>query len=97
MPRSTANPTLAEAVSKKAAQPAHMKHYQNEQRAIIRQSCLKCAVSLVEPLIGKITVKNEKGEKVPAELPYYQALVLEQAEMFEAWVNRPYETEAGKD
>jgi hypothetical protein len=97
MPRGTANPELTSSVSKKANQPVHMKHYQSEQQSIIRQSCLKSAVAFVTPFAGKITLTDANGEPSAASLVYYQKLVLETAEIFEAFVNRPHEAEASQD
>lgn len=100
MTRGTANPELTAKVGKKASQPVHMKHYQNEQHAITRMSALKAAVAFVEPFAGKVTIPTvgADGEetKVAANLQYYQKLTLETAELFEAWLTRD-ETTAPQD
>lgn len=90
MPRGTANPELTAKVGKKASQPVHMKHYQNEQQAITRMSSLKAAIAFVQPFAGKITLPNPNpGEAgIPANLDYYRQLTLETAELFEAWLTR---------
>jgi hypothetical protein len=57
--------------------PTHIKHYRNEQQAIIRQSCLKSAVQLLEGKVnGKTNIENTAKT------------ALEIAELFESWVNR---------
>lgn len=58
-------------------EPVHIKHYRNEQEAIIRQSCLKAAVHLLE---GKINGKSNMQNTT--------TLALEIAEAFESWVKR---------
>jgi hypothetical protein len=66
----SAEPSASEA-------PTHIKHYRNEQQAIIRQSCLKSAVQLME---SKINGKSNMQTAIQN--------TLEIAEIFEAWVNR---------
>jgi hypothetical protein len=57
--------------------PNHIKHYRNEQEAIIRQSCLKAAVHLLE---GKVNGKTNMQNATTT--------ALEIAEAFENWVKR---------
>jgi hypothetical protein len=59
------------------SEPTHIRHYRNEQEAIIRQSCLKSAVHLMESKVnGKTNMQNAT------------AMTLEIAEAFENWVKR---------
>lgn len=89
MTRGTANPELTAKVGKKASQPVHMKHYQNEQRAITRMSALKAAVAFVAPFAGKVTLNVPGSEdKVAANMEYYQQLTLQTAELFEQFLTR---------
>lgn len=61
----------------KGDQISHIKHYRNEQASIIRQSCLKSAVSLFGGKVnGKTNMDNISSD------------VLKVAELFESWVNR---------
>lgn len=61
----------------KGEQISHIKHYRNEQASIIRQSCLKSAVSLVSGKVnGKTNLDNISSD------------VIKIAELFESWVNR---------
>jgi len=97
MARGTANPELTDKVSKKANQPVHMKHYQNEQYAITRMSALKAAVQFVNPLVGKITHDSPNpGEKIPANVAFYQQLTIETADLFVQWLTGD-ETTASQD
>jgi len=61
-------------------EPAHMKHYGQEQKAIIRQSSLKSAVSLVEAILPRLQVDFSVSD--------IRNLTLETAELFEEWVSR---------
>lgn len=70
---------LADKIGKKV-EPAHMKHYGQEQRSIIRQSSLKSAVSLVEALLPRLQTEFTVSD--------IRNLTLETAEMFEEWVSR---------
>lgn len=64
-------------VKEKGEQISHIKHYRNEQASIIRQSCLKSAVSLVSGKVnGKTNLDNISSD------------VIKIAELFESWVNR---------
>ena len=69
---------IAEVVtSSQQSEPVHIKHYRSEQEAIIRQSCLKAAVHLMEGKVnGKTNVNNAA------------TTTLEIAELFENWVKR---------
>lgn len=79
MPRGIANSELAQKIGKRI-EPAHMKHYGQEQRSIIRQSSLKSAVSFIEAISPRLS-----GNFTVAE---FQQFTLETAEMFEKWVMR---------
>ena len=57
-----------------------MKHYGQEQKAIIRQSSLKSAVSLVESIVPRLQVDFTVTD--------IRSLTLETAELFEEWVLR---------
>ena len=61
-------------------EPAHMKHYGQEQRSIIRQSSLKSAVLLIEAIIPRL--QEDFSVKDLTDL------TLETAEKFEEWVLR---------
>lgn len=61
-------------------EPAHMKHYGQEQRSIIRQSSLKSAVNLVEALLPRLQTEFTVND--------VRKLTLETAELFEEWVSR---------
>jgi hypothetical protein len=61
-------------------EPAHMKHYGQEQRSIIRQSSLKSAVLLVEAIIPRLQTDFSVKDLTD--------LTLETAEKFEEWVLR---------
>lgn len=79
MPRGVSNPTLADKIGKKV-EPAHMKHYGQEQQSIIRQSSLKAAVSFLNSITPRLS-----GEFSVAE---FQQFTLETAALFEQWVTR---------
>jgi hypothetical protein len=79
MSRGINNMGLADKIGKKV-EPAHMKHYGQEQRSIIRQSSLKSAVSLVEALLPRLQTEFTVSD--------IRNLTLETAEMFEEWVSR---------
>jgi hypothetical protein len=70
---------IADVVSNPPPQstPVHIKHYKNEQEAIIRQSCIKSAVHLME---GKVNGRTNILDAANTTLAI--------AEMFEAWVKR---------
>lgn len=70
---------LANKIASKV-EPAHMKHYGQEQRSIVRQSSLKSAVSLVEAILPRLQVDFTVSD--------IRNLTLETAEMFEEWVSR---------
>jgi len=78
MTRGVGNKELADKIGKKV-QPAHMKHYGDEQRSIIRQSSLKAAVQLMSASIPGLsgTSLDELGN-----------LTCELAAKFENWVTR---------
>jgi hypothetical protein len=79
MARGVSNSELASKIGKRI-EPAHMKHYGQEQLSIIRQSSLKAAISFVEiiapRLSGEFTVND------------FEQFTLETAEKFEKWVTR---------
>jgi hypothetical protein len=79
MSRGVNNTALASKIGK-TIEPAHMKHYGQEQRSIIRQSSLKSAVSLVEAILPRLQVDFTVSD--------IRNLTLETAEMFEEWVSR---------
>lgn len=79
MPRGVNNTKLVSKIGTKV-EPAHMKHYGQEQRSIIRQSSLKSAVSLVEGILPRLQVEFTVSD--------IRNLTLETAEMFEEWVLR---------
>lgn len=58
-------------------EPAHMKHYGQEQRSIIRQSSLKSAVNIVSSL----SLDGKSLEEV-------KEMTFHLAEQFEEWVLR---------
>ena len=58
-------------------EPAHMKHYGQEQRAIVRQSSLKSAVSIVSTM-------NLEGKS----LDEVKMMTFHLAQQFEEWVLR---------
>jgi len=55
--------------------PNHIKHYQSEQRSIVRQSCLKAAIQIV---VATNVVETNINVKEAMRI----------AEEFEAWVHR---------
>jgi hypothetical protein len=79
MSRGVNNMTLSNKIGSKV-EPAHMKHYGQEQKSIIRQSSLKSAVSLVESILPRLQVEFTVSD--------IRNLTLETAEMFEEWVLR---------
>ena len=79
MSRGVQDMALANKIGTKV-EPAHMKHYGQEQRSIIRQSSLKSAVSLVEAIIPRL--QEDFSVKDLTQL------TLETAEKFEEWVLR---------
>jgi len=79
MSRGINNMALASKIGK-TIEPAHMKHYGQEQKAIIRQSSLKSAVSLVESIVPRLQVDFTVTD--------IRNLTLETAELFEEWVLR---------
>jgi len=79
MARGVSNQELAAKIGKRV-EPAHMKHYGQEQLSIIRQSSLKSAVSLVEAIIPRLQVEFNVSDLTQ--------LTLETAETFEKWVTR---------
>lgn len=79
MARGVSNQELAAKIGKRV-EPAHMKHYGQEQLSIIRQSSLKSAVSLVEAIIPRLQIDFNVKDLTQ--------LTLETAETFEKWVMR---------
>lgn len=79
MARGVSNQELAAKIGKRV-EPAHMKHYGQEQLSIIRQSSLKAAVALVEAIIPRLQVEFNVSDLTQ--------LTLETAETFEKWVTR---------
>jgi hypothetical protein len=79
MARGVNDMALANKIGNKV-EPAHMKHYGQEQRSIIRQSSLKSAVNLVEALLPRLQVEFTVTD--------IRNLTLETAELFEEWVSR---------
>lgn len=79
MARGVSNQELATKIGKRV-EPAHMKHYGQEQLSIIRQSSLKSAVSLVEAIIPRLQIDFNVKDLTQ--------LTLETAETFEKWVMR---------
>ncbi|NBP67664.1 MAG: hypothetical protein EBR30_07475 [Cytophagia bacterium] len=79
MARGVSNQELAAKIGKRV-EPAHMKHYGQEQLSIIRQSSLKSAVSLVEAIIPRLQIDFNVSDLTQ--------LTLETAETFEKWVMR---------
>lgn len=79
MSRGVSNTGLASKIGKRI-EPAHMKHYGQEQLSIIRQSSLKSAVSLVEAIIPRLNAQFSVEDLT--------RLTLETAEKFEKWVTR---------
>lgn len=79
MARGVSNQELAAKIGKRV-EPAHMKHYGQEQLSIIRQSSLKAAVALVEAITPRLQVEFNVSDLTQ--------LTLETAEIFEKWVTR---------
>lgn len=79
MARGIQNADLAKKIANKV-EPAHMKHYGNEQVSIIRQSSLKSAV--------EVTSNWYKIQDEVLELKQLTELTLLVAEEFEKWVTR---------
>ena len=79
MARGVSNKELTDKIAIKV-EPAHMKHYGQEQQSIIRQSSLKAAVNHVDNLLPKLN-----GEFNVTDI---RGLILETAEAFEQWVCR---------
>ncbi len=76
MSRGVNDMALANKIGAKV-EPAHMKHYGQEQRSIVRQSSLKSAVNIIStlPLEGK-------------SLDEVKEMTFHLAEQFEEWVLR---------
>jgi hypothetical protein len=76
MSRGVHDMALANKIGAKV-EPAHMKHYGQEQRSIVRQSSLKSAVAIIStlPLEGK-------------NLDEVKEMTFHLAEQFEEWVLR---------
>lgn len=68
--------TLASKIGK-TIEPAHMKHYGQEQRSIIRQSSLKSAVNIISTM-------NLEGKS----LDEVKEMTFHLAQEFEKWVLR---------
>ena len=79
MARGVSNKELTDKIAAKV-EPAHMKHYGQEQQSIIRQSSLKAAVNHVDNLLPRLS-----GEFNVTDI---RSLILETAEAFEQWVCR---------
>ena len=79
MARGIANSELAKKIGTRI-EPAHMKHYGQEQRSIIRQSSLKSAIGFVQAIAPRLS-----GEFTVSD---FQQFTLETAELFEQWVMR---------
>jgi hypothetical protein len=67
---------LANKIANKV-EPAHMKHYGQEQRSIIRQSSLKSAVNIVSSM-------NLEGK----DIDEVKEMTFHLAAQFEEWVSR---------
>ena len=67
---------LANKIASKV-EPAHMKHYGQEQRSIVRQSSLKSAVSIISTM-------NLEGK----DLNEVKEMTFHLAQEFEEWVLR---------
>lgn len=67
---------LANKIASKV-EPAHMKHYGQEQRSIVRQSSLKSAVNIISTM-------NLEGKS----LDEVKEMTFHLAEQFEEWVLR---------
>lgn len=79
MARGVSNSELASKIGKRI-EPAHMKHYGQEQLSIIRQSSLKTAVQFVSAIIPRLSDQFNVGD--------IAAYTLDVAETFEKWVTR---------
>jgi hypothetical protein len=79
MSRGVSNSELAAKIGKRV-EPAHMKHYGQEQLSIIRQSSLKTAVQYVSSIAPRLSENFTVGD--------ITTYTLEVAEMFEKWVTR---------
>ena len=79
MSRGVHDMALASRIGAKV-EPAHMKHYGQEQLSIIRQSSLKAALSFVEIIAPRLN-----GEFTVAD---FEKFTLETADKFEKWVMR---------
>ena len=76
MSRSVNDMVLANKIASKV-EPAHMKHYGQEQRSIVRQSSLKSAVSIISTM-------NLEGK----DLNEVKEMTFHLAQEFEEWVLR---------
>lgn len=79
MSRGVSNTELASKIGKRV-EPAHMKHYGQEQLSIIRQSSLKAAVQMTEGILPRLDKQFTVNE--------IRDFTLETAEIFEKWVTR---------
>jgi len=76
MSRGVKDMGLANKIGNKV-EPAHMKHYGQEQRSIVRQSSLKSAVNIISTM-------NLEGKS----LDEVKEMTFHLAEQFEEWVLR---------
>jgi len=76
MSRGVKDMALANKIGSKV-EPAHMKHYGQEQRSIVRQSSLKSAVNIISTM-------NLEGKN----LDEVKEMTFHLAEQFEEWVLR---------
>ena len=76
MSRGVNDMALANKIAGKV-EPAHMKHYGQEQRSIVRQSSLKSAVSIISTM-------NLEGK----DLNEVKEMTFHLAQEFEEWVLR---------
>jgi hypothetical protein len=76
MSRGVHDMALASRIGAKV-EPAHMKHYGQEQRSIIRQSSLKSAVNIV----SSMSLEGKSLDEV-------KEMTFHLAEQFEEWVLR---------
>jgi hypothetical protein len=76
MSRGVHDMALANKIGAKV-EPAHMKHYGQEQRSIIRQSSLKSAVNIV----SSMSLEGKSLDEV-------KEMTFHLAEQFEEWVLR---------
>lgn len=79
MARGVSNSDLAAKIGKRV-EPAHMKHYGQEQLSIIRQSSLKAAVQMTEAILPRLDIQFSVND--------VREFTLETAEIFEKWVTR---------